>query len=537
MLVVGAGPSGLATALAVARYGLRVRVVDHKDGPVEQARATMVHARTLEYLDHFGLADHAMAQGTPITHVQVYDQNRGSAELPLAGRGIEGRTRFPCALSLPQSKFEATLVTALAEYGVSVDWNTRLEDVTDHGHNVGATVRRGAQREQVVARRLVGADGARSTVRRCLGIAFNGSTYPQIGLLADVALDARLPPNRLRLTLTRGGFVGVVPIGDGTYRLFGAVPPGFGPTPSWSETTHDPYAQLARDRLRKWWREYFQADGELRDVVWASLFRFHSCIADRFSTGNVFLVGDAAHIHNPAGGQGLNLGVGDATNLAWKLALVSSGEAKVSILRSYETERRRVARTIMHNTDRGFKLELGGNAAVMWIRMRLLRRLVRPLTRLPLVRKIVFRILSQTWISYRGSPAVAAGPATGSLRAGDRAPHTALATTSGSILDVLRQSGYQLLMFEGISPTASLGELGRIGAELPERYLSPVRVHVIPRAETAAHETYGAHHTRVVLVRPDGHIALIGEPRGPRDIEPLITHLDGILLTRPRVLT
>lgn len=532
ILVIGAGPSGLIAALQLARYGVQVRVVDGKAGPVEQARATIVHARTLEYLDRLGLADQAMEQGVPITGVEVRERTR-TAVLPLADPGLEGQTRFPCVLSLKQSRTEQILVAALAELGVAVEWNCPVEQVRNEDRNVTVTVRRTGKLHAIDARRVVAADGARSTVRRCLGIAFDGATYPHTGLLADVTLDVDLPPNRLRLNLTRGGFVGILPTGGGSYRLFGAVPPDISQPAAQQEVSHDSYAELSPTTLQHWFDEFFQAEGELHEVEWASLFRFHSRIAARFNSGNVFLVGDAAHIHNPAGGQGLNLAVGDAMNLAWKLALVSHGEAKENLLRTYEPERRPAVQTIMKNTDRGFKLETVSTPVAMWMRMHIATRMISTLTRLPPVRRILFRMLSQTWIAYPRSAAVAGVPAAGGLAPGDRAPYAPLASAPGGILGITHRTGYQLLLFEGFTSNRPLGNLDAISTDLANRYLSPVEIHIIPRHEKVAHEVYCAHHPRFVLIRPDGHIAAIGQPGIPSDIILFISHLDGILIRRP----
>ncbi|MGK5531046.1 FAD-dependent monooxygenase [Streptomyces sp. URMC 129] len=534
VLVVGAGPSGLVAALELARHGVRARVVDRGPGPApaEQSRATLVHARTLEVLDRFGLADEALACGVPITRVEVSERRRPTARLPLAGSGTEGLTRFPCALSVAQSETERILRRALADRGVPVEWGRAVEDVTADAD--GVVVRLGGG-ETARVRWVVAADGAGSTVRRRLGIGFTGSTYPQRGLLADVTFAADPPPPLLRLTLTRGGFVGVLPIGPGRFRLFGAVPPGLAPGGAGGAVSHDPYQRLDARELRRWFEGYFDASGTLDEVVWASLFRFHSRIADRFAAGGVFLVGDAAHVHNPAGGQGLNLGVGDAANLGWKLALVARGEAPEALLDSYEAERRPVARVVTRNTDRGFRVETTANPVAMWLRSHVGVRLVAVASRWPPVRRTVFRMLSQTWIGYRGSPAVAAGRGRGVPRPGDRAPYAPLAATGGGVLDLLRPGGFRLLAFEGERPAPGGGrrDAAALGTALAGRYAAEVPVRVIPRSEAAAHAAYGARRARLVLIRPDGHVAWAGpwEPSGPP--RGLVACLDRLLTRRP----
>lgn len=510
VIVIGAGPSGLVAALELARNDVRVRIVDRKPEPVDQSRATIVHARTLEVFDRFGVAEEALASGVPILKVELHEKGRSVATLPLADPGIEGRTRFPCAVSLEQSETERILATALDKYGAQVEWGTTLESLTGTPGGVEATVRRDGRAETVTARWLIGADGAGSPVRKALGIPFTGTTYPQTGLLADVALDVDLSADRLRLNMTRGGFVGILPLHGDRYRLFGAVPHGFAQPSGDVPVSHEAYAELAKDQLHAWFRDYFSVSGSLREVVWASLFRCHSRIADRYGSGSVFLMGDAAHVHNPAGGQGMNLGIGDGANLGWKLAAVIRGEAGRTLLDTYEAERRPVTQKIMRATDRGFKAETTSNPVAMWMRMHIGVKLVGVTTRLPPVRRVIFRMLSQTWIGYRSSyprAALAAEHRRKELRPGDRAPHAPMgggAASGGSILDVLRAPGFHLLVFEGLdSPSAGEPEVPRLGTE----FAAPVHVHVVPRSEREAHLTYEARKPRVVLLRPDGHLA------------------------------
>jgi 2-polyprenyl-6-methoxyphenol hydroxylase-like FAD-dependent oxidoreductase len=195
---------------------------------------------------------------------------------------------------------------------------------------------------------VVGADGARSPVRHALGIDFSGGTYSQTGLLADVELEvptnAYLPAGTLRLNLTSGGFVGIFGLGNGRHRLFGAVPPGFTPPSNDAEISHEAYAEVASADIQQWLDDYFVVDARIRSTSWTALFRIHSRIADHFRSGSAFLVGDSAHIHSPAGGQGMNLAIGDAFNLGWKLALVATRQAHEQLLDSYEAERYPIAR-------------------------------------------------------------------------------------------------------------------------------------------------------------------------------------------------
>jgi 2-polyprenyl-6-methoxyphenol hydroxylase-like FAD-dependent oxidoreductase len=522
-LVVGAGPTGLCTALMLVQHGVRVRIVDRKSGPVEQARAAIVHARTLEFLDLLGVAEAAVARGLPITDVAIHESGRHAGDMPLAGEGVAAQTRFPYALALEQFETERVLVEALGEHEVIVEWNSTVRDLTDTDDGVRVQVASEKGLATVATRWLVGADGASSTIRRLLGQEFDGETYEQAGMLADVTLDADLGVRGMRLNLTCGGFVGILPLASGRYRLFGVVPPELHRAPQQrGGPSHESYAPLDHADLQRWFDDYFKVDAHLGEVIWASMFRFHSRLASRFRVGNAFLVGDAAHIHNPAGGQGLNLGVGDAINLAWKLAQVVNGEAPEWLLDTYESERRPIAETVLKRTDLGFKMETANNAVAMWMRTHVATRVVGVISRLAPVRRMFFHMFSQLWISYRSNRAVV--PSTGGLKPGDRAPYAPIKPTrdgARSVLDLTHGAGYHVLGF-----SVDDRDTDELASQLAARYSASVTTHVIPASEQAAYRAYQVDGARLVLVRPDGHIAAIV---GTASTDPLIKYLDTVL--------
>jgi 2-polyprenyl-6-methoxyphenol hydroxylase-like FAD-dependent oxidoreductase len=539
VLIVGAGPSGLVLANLLARSGVDFRLVDAKPGPVAESRAALIHVRTLELLDRLGLADRAVARGVKGTQVEIHERGRRSAQVPLLGRGAEGQTPFPYVLILEQHRTEQLLLEGLGEHGRGVEWEARLVSLAQGADSAQAVVRRpGGASETVSARWVVGADGAGSAVRHALGLGFSGTTYEHTGFLADVGLElpgeeALAPGTALRLNLTRGGFVGIGRLSGGLYRLFGAVPAGFAAERGDDEVSHEAYAHVDLAAIQRWFDQYFMVRARLTQVVWSSLFRLHSRIAERFRVGNVLLVGDAAHIHSPAGGQGMNLGIGDAFNLGWKLALVARGQARDRLLDSYEAERYPVATAVLRGSDRGFALEATSNPVAVWARANLAPRLIGPLLRLPVVRNQIFRLFSQTWISYRGSPAVAGdGGVSGGPRPGDRTPYGPfppgghdLPGASGRI----GGTGHHLLLFEGHEPERA--DAGRQAvAALLGRYAVEVDVQVVSATEHQTHRLWGASTARLFLIRPDGHVGFAG---GPAKLDALAAYLDGLYVRRP----
>jgi 2-polyprenyl-6-methoxyphenol hydroxylase-like FAD-dependent oxidoreductase len=405
ILIVGAGPSGLVLACVLAESGVPFRIVDRKSGPVRESRAAIVHVRTLELFDRLGVRDVAVARGVPIEQVEVHAKGRRLADFSLTTPELTN------PLALPQDQTERLLAEAVTARGGHIEWRTELREYD--GGTTAVLRRPDGTDERVEVTWIIGADGASSRVRHALGLGFGGGTYGQTGLLADVTLDGELPPpGHLRLNLTRGGFVGIMDLGNRTHRVFGAVPAGLAERGGGDEVSHDAYATVGEAQIQRWFDEVFLLPARVTGSAWTALFRIHSRLADRFRVGPAFLIGDAAHVHSPAGGQGMNLGIGDAVNLGWKLAMVANGEAHERLLDSYEAERRPVARAVLTGTDRGFALEVTPSAVGTWARGAVAPRLVRPLLRLRPVRDRLAQLFAQTWIHYRGSPIVS-GPGAG----------------------------------------------------------------------------------------------------------------------------
>jgi 2-polyprenyl-6-methoxyphenol hydroxylase-like FAD-dependent oxidoreductase len=543
VLIVGAGPAGLVLAAVLADHAVEFRIVDRKAGPVTQSRAAIVHVRTLELLHRLGIADRAVARGVKTTQVEIYERGRPAGEFPLAGQESVALTPFPYALGLEQDRTEQLLVDWLAECGHGVDWDTELVTLTGGPDGARAGVRRTDGTEETIsARWVVGADGARSPVRHAVGIGFAGSTYRQTGLLADVDIDlpagADLRAGTLRLNLTRGGFVGIFRLANGRYRLFGAVPPDLTPPNPSDDVSHEAYADVPLADIQRWFDEYFAINAPLTGAAWTALFRIHSRIADRFRAGSVFLVGDAAHIHSPAGGQGMNLAIGDAFNLGWKLALVANGQAHPGLLDSYQAERHPVAMTVLRGADRGFALETMPHPIAAWVRSHVATRLVGPLTRLAAVRTAIFRLFSQTWISYRHSPVVAGEPGGNrGPRPGDRAPYGHFESNNdgapGDLFDVIGGTRHHLLLFEGSEPDPKIPARRRTIEDLLGRYPVDIRIHPVPSSERTLHSRYRVRRPRLFLIRPDGHVAYAGSPD---NLSRFAAFLDRLYIRHPSVV-
>jgi 2-polyprenyl-6-methoxyphenol hydroxylase-like FAD-dependent oxidoreductase len=409
VLIVGAGPTGLVLALWLTRLGVKVRVIDKTAEPGTTSRALAVQVRTLELYQQLDLANAVVERGQKVPAVNLWARGERAARVSFA---VVGETLTPYSFFeiFPQDQHEQLLVERLAAAGISVERRTELTAYRDEGGRITAHLRTPASADEVCeASYIAGCDGARSLVRETLGVGFRGGTYRQLFYVADI--DGAGPPvnGELHIDLDESDFLAVFPLaGAGRARLVGTV--------------RDERADRA-DTLR-----FEDVSGRaiqnlklaVTKVNWFSTYHVHHRVAAHFGGGRAFLVGDAAHIHSPVGGQGMNTGIGDAINLAWKLAAVLTKRAPHSLLASYEVERIAFARRLVATTDRAFSFVTSNGSFAAWVRTRAAPLVISRAVAFKPFREFLFRTVSQVNVNYRSMP-LSAGSA-GGVHGGDRLP-------------------------------------------------------------------------------------------------------------------
>ncbi|MEV4445578.1 MULTISPECIES: FAD-dependent monooxygenase [Streptomyces] len=411
VLVVGAGPTGLALAAQLRSYRTTFRIVDRSLDRAHESRALAIQPRTLEALAGFGVTGELVARGNPAMQLRLHLPQR-VVQMPLFDIGLTD-TAYPFLLFLSQAETESILAEHLAAQDVVVERGTELVRLEREGSSVTCWLRRDDGAEETVnARYIVGCDGAHSTVRAQAGIGFEGYAYPQTFLLADLEVDG-LEPGAVHAYMTGSGMLFFFPLGSpATWRMLAMRPP------------RAPDTEVKLGLLQRITDEYTPDRLVLRDPLWMTDFRLHNRGAAHYRSGPCFLAGDAAHIHSPAGAQGMNTGIQDALNLGWKLALVCRGRAPAELLETYEIERAPVGRSVLRFTDRAFTIGTSRNPLIRLARTRLAPRLAPLALRATGPRGRVFRTVSELGIHYRRSPASTAGsrPPRKGPRAGDRLP-------------------------------------------------------------------------------------------------------------------
>src|SRR5471032_92373 len=399
VLIIGAGPTGLVLALWLSKLGIRVRIIDKTLAPGTTSRALAVQARTLELYRQLDLSDTIVQNGHRVAAANFWVKGEAVARLPLTRIG-EGLTPYAFMEIFPQDEHEQLLIERLETFGITVERNTELENFKETSDGISAQLRLPDGRQETCeACYIAGCDGARSIVRKTLDSGFPGGTYQQIFYVADVQASGPAFNGELHVDLDEADFLAVFPLAsEGHARLIGTV----------RDERAEHAETLKFEDVSSHAIEHLKV--QVEQVNWFSTYRVHHRVAEFFRSGRAFLLGDAAHVHSPAGGQGMNTGIGDAINLAWKIAWVLQGGADPKVLDTYECERRAFAKRLVATTDRGFSFVMRNGPLARFVRLRIAPHVVRAVASSEMGRRLMFRTISQTNVDYRDC-ALSAGAA------------------------------------------------------------------------------------------------------------------------------
>ena len=508
VIIIGAGPTGLALACQFIRYGVDFVIVDKNETTTPHSKAIGVQARTLEIYEQIGLADKLIDMGWKAERARliVGGEVRGEVNLSEIGKGMSA---YPYVLMVEQGKHESMLHDYIRSNGRSVRWSTELQEFKQDDNGVVATVKNpNGEIETIEAKFLVGADGAKSPVRRSLGLAFGGSTFERMFYVADVDIDWDLGHNALTVVLMKNNLLAFFPMtGERQWRIVGTFP--------------EEFSKDEGDVLYEEIEEQIKRDSELKlditKVNWFSTYKVHTRHVEKFREGRCFLAGDAAHIHTPAGAQGMNTGIQDGYNLAWKLAMVLRENADEKLLDSYNAERLPNAKALLKTTDRFFSLVASPEPVLAYIRTHIFPYIAGFAVTLDSVKNFVFPRISQIGINYRDS-ALSGHENDGDLevKAGDRMPY--LLVDGKSVYDALHEPKFHLISFsDGLAEDGAAEMNIDFDSFLTRRHL-PLYPHIA--------EAFGTTESFNVLLRPDNYIGLISKGDS---LEPVEKYLEECL--------
>ncbi|TLD34319.1 hypothetical protein PspLS_00888 [Pyricularia sp. CBS 133598] len=547
VLIVGAGPTGLTLALELAlqqhgqqRQRVKFRIIDREPERSPYSRALVVQPRTLELLARYGFDDflsRMLDKGRAVTGMTWSFTPTREARFQFSDMGSDD-TEFPLSFNVSQTETERFLLSSLEKTlggsdGVPVvERGVQAESVLQDADGATVTLmKRGdgddaGTRETVRCRYVIGADGARSIVRKAsTSITFDGKTYPHDFIICDAYLsDTYLPLDRIQINV-QGPFVGIFPVGGDVVRIASMRHPG-------AELTGVPTLEEFQQILTNTGRRGPEM-GRLHDPIWMTNFRIHCRCASRYRDGRLFIAGDAAHIHSPVGGQGMNAALQDAINLGWKLSAVLRGAAHESLLDTYEEERRPIGLDLLRTTDNMFRFFTITNRFLIWLRTLIGPWLPPLLVGTQARRRRFFKWITMLSVSYRGSSSIVATATgfKGPVMGGDRAPDgkllvssavAAAETTTTNLHRLIAGVGHHLVLFA--AETATEDELIQFAAKVVVReneipvvmIFSGDEGSMVPKNAyrdpgSVLHKRYGlGSKPGYVLVRPDQYVARIG---------------------------
>ena len=501
IIILGAGPTGLMLANQLTRFGIDHVILDQKSGPTDQSRALVVHARSMEIYQQLGLSDQVVADAQKNNGLDLYKNGKRSASITLVNED-ETASPFPFLTMYEQSKNETLLYNNLLANKREVQWNTVITEIKKAPDGYFLHGKQNGMIEDYHCKYLVACDGSKSIARDFAAMDFSGGTYQNVFYVADTHVDADFSSDKLSLFLTDRGITMLFPMkGINHFRALGILP---------KEYYHR--EEISFEEILDKAKAEIKMPVTFYDTNWHSTYRLHHKKVARFNKDDLFFAGDAAHVHSPAGGQGMNTGLQDAYNLAWKLALVEQGKAAHELLATYHEERDPVARELLKTTDRLFSTMSSDSFWQSIFRLYLVPFFVPLITRSKLMRKKIFLLVSQLTIAYKGS-SLSKGKA-GKIKAGTRLPyfHVSQNKKAVSIYELVRNGNgdfFTLLIY---------GHSGDTFGGYDPKLIRCIQIDKHAQNDKVCKET-GFPEKFVMLVRPDNYIGYISITADRRELD------------------
>lgn len=502
VLIIGAGPTGLMAANQLQRFNIDFLIVDQKSGTTDQSRALAVTARSMELYQQLRLSDKVLEQASLINGFNIYSEGERKTDVTLNdfGKGFSDFSHF--MNTFEQSKNEKILYENLIAFGKNVIWNNEFVSLQENAQGIIAMIRniQTLETQTVHAKYIIGCDGGRSPVRHSCDFTFEGGTYENKFFVADTRLSWKLDYDKIIVVPSDKVLIIFFPLkGDKRIRVIGTLPVKFAD----KEDIDFKELEIVIKNATK-------LDLHFDSVGWHAIYKIHHRCVDTFSKGRVFLAGDAAHIHSPAGGQGMNTGLQDAHNLTWKMAFVLKGIAKSALLTTYNEERLPFAKSLLNSTDKGFTILAGDGWFVRNFRKYILLSLIGKLLMIKKVRVFAFKKISQIAYSYnRQTLAYSNTKQKLNFRAGDRFPYV-----GSGILKNFEAPVFHLACISNAPVLES--DRNKI------KNAFPFEVNIIEYTITEAWRKFGVTSTLYILVRPDHHILYIADKLDDTEIKNLL---------------
>ena len=519
ILIVDAGPTGLMMACQLAIRKIPFRIIDKNEDHTTQSRALVIHARSLEIFEQLGIAQEAVQHGKKAKAVNLFVNGKRRLQFNLNNIG-EGLTQFPFLLILEQSKTEKLLNGFINRHGFFVERNTELIDFSQNNNQINASLKQAdKEQESIEVNWMIGADGANSLVRRKLNIPFAGKTYKESLFVLDCEMTMDIPPDEMCICFSDKTFAGLFPMTNGRSRVIGIVPDEFQGNDSinFENATKD-FAKRTRLNII------------LKNPQWISMYHSHHRSVSSFQQGHCFLAGDAAHIHSPVGAQGMNTGLQDAYNLAWKLALIIKENAKESLLDSYNDERIVIAQNLVKTTDRVFHIVTSKKKLFAFFRLYFMptfMKLVLPIAqRISFIRRSAFKSISEIGLHYRYSKLSIDNNKSSfpnkAPRPGDRVLYLPEVQT------MLSDAKFHLLIFMGEQKDQQTNQAIQM---FIEKYNELISVHEIKLTEATKtmYKKFGITKQGCYFIRPDNYIAYRSNSL---QLQQLTDYIEGNILTK-----